>query len=456
MNTNYDAIIIGTGQAGPALAGNLAKRGMQVAIIERDKFGGSCINVGCIPSKALIASAHAAHMARECASFGININGSINVDMKQVKARKDRIVAKYNTGIENWLKNIKNCTVYEGHAKFDSQHSIKINDEMITADKIYINVGARASAPPMEGLDQIHYLTNSSIMDLDHLPEHLIIVGGSYIGLEFAQMYRRFGSKVTIIERNSRLISREDTDVSEEIKTILENEGIDIRLNNECMSFSQEGENINVHLSCTGNEKSAVGSHLLLAIGRQPNTDDLGLEHAGVKINDNGYINVDDELKTTADNIWALGECNGQGAFTHTAYNDYEIVVHNLFSETKRSIKDRILAYALYIDPALGRVGMTEEQARQSGRNILFAKRPMTMIKRAVLKGYEKGFMKVMVDADTKEILGAAVLGPSGDEVIHSLIDMMYAKAPYTIITNAVHIHPTVSELIPTLLHDLK
>jgi len=453
---HFDAIIIGTGQAGPSLAAKLAGAGKKIAIIERNLFGGTCVNTGCIPTKTLVASARAAYMARRASDFGVMIDGSITVDMKKVKARKDNLSGLSNTGLEKWLKNMKNCTVYEGHARFEASHTIRVGEDHLTAEEIFINVGGRALIPPWPGLENVNYLTNSSMMAIDFLPEHLIIVGGSYIGLEFGQMYRRFGSKVTIVERGSRLIKREDEDVSEAIKDILKNEGINIRLNAECIRIEKQEDNVRVGVNCEKGDREEEGSHLLLAIGRRPNTDDLGLDIAGVELDNKDQIVVDDQLRTNVPGIWALGDCNGKGAFTHTSYNDHEIVVANLLEDDPRRLSDRILAYGLYIDPPLGRAGMTEAQVRESGRKALIGKRPMTMVGRASEKSETQGFMKILVDAETKEILGAAILGVGGDEVIHSVLDVMYAKKPWTVIQRAVHIHPTVSELIPTMLGELK
>ena len=452
----FDAIIIGTGQAGPSLSARLAGAGMSVAVVERKLFGGTCVNTGCIPTKTLVASARAAYMARRAADFGVIIDGNVQVDMKTVKERKDDVVGRSNHEIPDWMKKISNLTVYKGHARFESPRTVSTGDEVLEADKIFINVGARAFIPDMPGLDHVDYLTNSSMMQVDFLPEHLIIIGGSYIGLEFGQMYRRFGSQVTIIEKGSRLIARDDEDVSEAVKEILENERINIRLNAECMAAEKEGDKVRVKLDCAKGDKAVTGSHLLLAVGRVPNTDDLGLDKAGVDIDDRSYIRVDDQLRTNVPGIWALGDCNGKGAFTHTSYNDFEIVAANLVDDDPRRVSDRILCYGLYIDPPLGRAGMTEAQVRQSGHRALIGKRSMANIGRAIEKGETQGFMKILVDAGSKEILGAAILGVGGDEAIHSILDIMYAKQPYTLIQRAMHIHPTVSELIPTMLGDLK
>ena len=456
MSRTFDAIVIGTGQSGPSLAGRLAGAGMQVAVIERKLFGGTCVNTGCIPTKTMVASAYAAHLARRGAEFGVNIDGSISVDMKQVKARKDAISGKSRTGVEGWLKGMKNCTVYEGHARFESAHEVIVGVERLAAEKIFINVGGRARTSGIGGLDQAPYLTNSSMMSVDFLPRHLVVVGGSYIGLEFGQMFRRFGSEVTVIEMGPQLLGREDEDVSSAVREILEREGVNIRLNAKCLHAEREGDGIQVTMECAEDDNQVAGSHLLVAIGRIPNTDDLGLEKAGIAKDEHGYIVVDDELKTNVPGVWAMGDCNGKGAFTHTSYNDYEIVAANLLDNDPRKVSDRIVAYNVYVDPPLGRAGMTEAEVRRSGKRALMGQRPMTKVGRAVEKGESQGFMKVLVDAETKRILGASILGVGGDEVIHSILDIMYAKAPYTVIQRAVHIHPTVSELVPTMLGELK
>jgi len=449
----FDAIIVGTGQAGPFLAARLTAEGLTVAVVERHLFGGTCVNTGCVPTKTLLASARVAHMARRAAEYGVGIGESVTVDMKKIKARKDELSGTSSRGVESWLKGMENCTVYEGHARFEAPKRIRVGEDALEANWIFINVGGRAFEP--SGFEHVDYLTNSTMMGVDFLPEHLIIVGGSYIGLEFGQMYRRFGSQVTIIEKGPRLLQREDEDVSEAVREILENEGIQILVESDCISGRQEGGKVNVKVNCKSGAPEVEGSHLLLAVGRVPNTDDLGLEKTGVEANSRGYIQVDDELRTNVEGIWALGDCNGEGAFTHTSYNDYEIVAANLLDGDSRKVSDRIPAYALYIDPPLGRAGMTETQLKGSGRRVLRATRPMKKVGRAKEKGETQGFMKILVDADSNQVLGASILGIGGDEVIHSILDIMYAKAPYTVIQRAVHIHPTVSELVPTMLGDL-
>jgi len=456
MGRHFDSIIIGAGQAGPSLAGRLTQSGQNIAFIERSLFGGTCVNTGCIPTKTLVASAYAAHMARRDADFGVHIEGAIKIDMKAVKARKESILAKSRDGIENWLRHMENCTVFHEQARFLSSYEVQAGSETITAKQIFINVGGRAHVPKMPGIGQITYLTNTSILNLEELPEHLVVVGGSYIGLEFAQMFRRFGSEVTVVEMGSRLVQHEDEDVSAAIKEILEAEGIHLRLNAECIAFEAADKGAYVHVSCDDGEPKVHGSHVLLAVGRIPNTDDLGLQAAGIVTDERGYIVVDDQLRTNVEGIWAMGDCNGRGGFTHTSYNDFEIVAANLLDNDPRRVSDRIHAHALYTDPPLGQVGMTETQVRQSGKPALIGTRPMTKVGRAVEKGETQGFMKVLVDAESKKILGASILGTGGDEAIHCILDVMYSGRPYTTIQRAMHIHPTVSELIPTVFGDLK
>ncbi len=456
MTRRFDAIIIGAGQAGPSLAHRLTSAGMAVAIIERKLFGGTCVNTGCIPTKTLVASAYAAHLARRSAEYGVWIESSIKIDISRVKARAEAVSTNARMNVEKGLHGLKGLTIIEGHARFEGPDVVRIGEDLLKASRIFINVGGRASVPDMPGLGSVDHLNNTSMLKLDTVPRHLIVVGGSYIGLEFAQMYRRFGAQVTIIEMAPRLIAREDEDVSEAVGEILSGEGITVRTSATCIGFAPHAEGVAVSIDCTSGEPVAVGSHVLLAVGRRPNTDDLGLDQAGVAVDSRGYIAVDDYLATSVPGIWALGDCNGRGAFTHTAYNDYEIVAANLLGGENRRVSERIPAYALYIDPPLGRVGMSEKEATRTGRKLLVSKRPMTRVGRAIEKGETKGFMKVVADATTKEILGAAILGVGGDEAIHGILNMMNAGATYPVLQWAVPIHPTVSELIPTILGDLK
>jgi pyruvate/2-oxoglutarate dehydrogenase complex dihydrolipoamide dehydrogenase (E3) component len=452
---SYDAMVIGTGQSGPYVTSRLAGAGMKVAVIERNAFGGTCVNTGCIPTKTMVASAYAARLVARAAEYGVEV-GPVRVDMKRVKARKDEVSQQSRVGLEDWLEHMENCTVYRGHARFESTNEVSVGEERLRAEKIFINVGGRANVPDMPGIREIDFLNNSSIMSVDFLPKHLIVVGGSYIGLEFGQMFRRFGSEVTVIEMGPRLIGREDEDVSTAVREILEHEGVAVRLNAKCISFAKQGAEIAANVDCTDGAPRVHGTHVLLAVGRRPNTDDLGLDKAGVAVDPRGFILVDDQLRTSVPGVWALGDCNGKGAFTHTSYNDGEVVIANLLENDPRQVSDRITAYALYIDPPLGRAGMTEAEIRKTGRKALVGKRPMTQVGRAVERGETQGFMKIAVDAENGAILGAAILGTGGDEVIHSILDVMYAKAPWTVIRRAMHIHPTVSELVPTMLSDLR
>jgi pyruvate/2-oxoglutarate dehydrogenase complex dihydrolipoamide dehydrogenase (E3) component len=452
----FDAIVIGAGQAGPPLAGRLTAAGMKTAIIERHLFGGTCVNTGCMPTKTLVASAYAAHLARRSPDYGISIGHAVEIDMQRVAARADSVSSNARRNIETWLRGMDGLTVIDGHARFEGKDSVRVGERLLSAPRIFINVGGRANVPDMAGIGTIEHLTNTSILKLVQVPRHLVVVGGSYIGLEFAQMYRRFGAEVTIIEMAPRLVPREDEDVSDAIREILVDEGIVVRTSAACIGFKPHADGVAVDVDCTSGEPFVVGSHVLLAVGRRPNTDDLGLGKAGVATDARGYISVDDGLATNVPGIWALGDCNGRGAFTHTSYNDYEIVAANLLDGQNRQVSDRIPGYALYIDPPLGRVGMTQAEALRTGRRLLVSNRPMTRVGRAIEKGETKGFMKAVADAETKRILGAAILGTGGDEAIHGILDMMTAGATYPVLQWAVPIHPTVSELIPTLLGDLK
>jgi pyruvate/2-oxoglutarate dehydrogenase complex dihydrolipoamide dehydrogenase (E3) component len=456
MTQNFDAIVIGTGQAGPSLTGRLTASGMTVAIIERDKFGGTCVNTGCMPTKTLVASAYAAHMARRGADYGVVLDQPVRIDMRKVRSRAATVTANSSKGVESWLRHMKGCTVFQGSAQFEGPKEVRVGAELLSAPRIFINVGGRAIVPDLPGVNEIPYLTNSSMLELERVPEHLVVIGGSYIGLEFAQMYRRFGAEVTVVEMGPRLVGREDPDVSDAVRDILEKEGIHIRTSAECIRFAKGNPGVGVGVDCVRGVPEILCSDVLLAVGRRPNTDDLGLERAGVALNPRGYVMVDESLQTNVTGIWALGDCNGRGAFTHTAYNDYEIVTANLLDGEKRRVSDRVPGYALFIDPPLGRVGMTEAQVRARGLPYLCSARPMTRVGRAVEKDETLGFMKILADPVTRQILGASILGTSGDEAIHGILDAINAKTPYDQLRWAVPIHPTVSELIPTLLLGLQ
>ncbi|KAA2244276.1 FAD-containing oxidoreductase [Salinarimonas soli] len=456
MNQSFDAIVIGAGQAGPALAGRLTEAGMRVALVERGRLGGTCVNIGCIPTKTLVASAYAAQIARRGREYGVEVGPEIGIDMVRVRDRAQGVSTRARINVETWLRGMKGLTIIEGHARFESPTTVRVGDDLLTAPRIFLNVGARANVPDMPGIGGVEVLTSTAMLQLDTVPRHLVVIGGSYIGLEFAQMHRRFGAQVTVVEMGPRLIAREDEDVSEAVRAILADEGIRVRTNATCIAFKPHAEGIEVTVDCNSGEPTVVGSHVLLAVGRRPNTDDLGLDRAGVAVDARGYVTVDDTLATNVPGIWALGDCNGRGAFTHTAYNDHEIVAANLLDGGSRRVSERIPGYALYIDPPLARVGLSETEARRTGRTILVSKRPMSRVGRAIERGETKGFMKVVADAQTQQILGAAILGASGDEAIHGILDAMHAGVPYPVLQWAVPIHPTVSELIPTLLGGLK
>jgi pyruvate/2-oxoglutarate dehydrogenase complex dihydrolipoamide dehydrogenase (E3) component len=451
----FDAIVVGAGQAGPAIAARCSKEGLRTAMIERGHFGGTCVNVGCVPTKTLVASARAIHQARRGDEFGFSV-GDIRVEMARVMARKNGIVHHAREGLETWMRGLAHTDVIVGDARFVAPATLDVAGRRLTAPRIFLNVGGRSVRPELPGIDTVPTLDNTSVMELNEVPDHLVIVGGSYIGLEFAQMMRRFGAAVTVVERSARLLPREDDDVSEGIRAILEAEGVRFAMASECISLSRDGAHIAVGAACADDQPPITGSHVLLAVGRRPNTDGLGLEDAGIRTDARGYISVDDQCRSSAEGVWAVGDCNGRGAFTHTSWNDHEIVVANLFDDDPRRISDRIPCYALFIDPALGRIGMTETEARASGRKLLRAKMPMQRVGRAREAGETQGFMKVLVDADSQRLLGAAILGLNGDEVIHSLLDVMAADQPYSVISRAVHIHPTVTELVPTLLQQLR
>lgn len=455
MKHTFDAIVVGAGQAGPSLATRLASTGWKVAVVERHLFGGTCINNGCTPTKAMVASAHAAHLARRGSDFGFQA-GPVTVDMRAVKARKDAIVLKSRNSVEQSVRDTQNCTVFTGTAAFASPTTMRVGDDLLEAPKIFLNVGARPVIPKMDGVDSVPFLTSTTILDLEALPEHLIVVGAGFVGLEFAQMFRRFGSQVTVVDRGPRLAPHEDEDASKVIREVFDSESIAVRLNANCIHLEKKGAQVSVGLDCDEGAHFVDGSHILLAVGRMPNTGDLNLAAAGIAPDDRGYIPVDDQLRTSVPTIFALGDCNRRGAFTHTSYNDYEIVADNLLDGASRRVSDRIFCSALYIDPPLATIGMSEAEVRATKKPALVGFRPMTKVSRAVEKGETFGFIKVLVDAETKHILGATLFGTGGDEAVHCILTAMYARQPASLLTHSVHIHPTVAELIPTTLESLK
>ena len=456
MPEQFDAIIIGAGQSGPFLGARLAGAGKKVALIEREHLGGTCVNDGCTPTKTLVASARAAWAARHAAEFGVVVKGPVTVDMGAVKARKDKVVGASVRSLADWLGSLKTLEHIKGEGSFVSPSEVAVGRRRLTAPQIFINTGATARVPDWPGLKSVSYLTNTSMMHVDSLPGHLIIVGASYVGLEFAQMYARFGSKVTVIERGSRPATREDADISAAIRGILEAEGVTFMFGTTVEAVAKAGHGVLLSLKSGKRLASVEGTHLLVALGRTPNTADLNLAAAGIETDERGFIPVDDHLRTSVEGIWAMGDVNGRGAFTHTSYNDFEIVADNVIDGGERSIAGRVPVYGLFIDPPLGRIGMSETEVRKSGRKALMGVMPMARVSRAKERGETQGLMKVLVDAESKQILGAAILGIGGDEVVHSLLQLMAAGTPYTTMMHTMHIHPTVTELIPTLLADLK
>jgi pyruvate/2-oxoglutarate dehydrogenase complex dihydrolipoamide dehydrogenase (E3) component len=455
MAHKYDAIIIGAGQAGFPLAGKLAgEKGWQTALIEANLLGGTCVNTGCTPTKTMVASARAAHLARRGGDFGVQ-TGPIEIDMHKVRERVRSRSATSREGLEDWLGSLESLDIIYGHAAFSGPKTVTVNGEELSADHIFINTGARARLAPIPGIEAVDAMTNEDILELAEVPQHLIVIGGSYIGLEFSQAMRRFGAAVTILEASPRLIGREDPDISEEVRSIMENEGITIYTEASDITLRKVGHTTVASFQVKGKALEVAGTHLLVATGRQPNTDKLGLDKAGIETDKRGYIKVDDRLQTSVEGVYALGDVNGEGAFTHTSYNDFEILDDILFGDDTRRLSDRITTYGLFIDPPLGRVGMTEAQARDAGHEVLVATKPMSHVGRALEKDETQGLMKFLVDAQTERILGAAILGTGGDEIIASITNVMYTGAPYTVIQNAVHIHPTVAELIPSTLGSL-
>jgi len=454
----YDAIIIGTGQGGYPLAKDLPAAGWKTAIIEKGPIGGTCVNVGCTPTKTMVASARVAHLANRAADYGVN-TGSIKIDLGKIRERKRDIVNDFSGGSERRLNGIEDLDVIRGEARFVGPQTVEValNDGgtvQLSSEKIFINTGTRSFTPPIEGIESVPYLDNASIMELGDVPEHLIVLGGGYIGLEFGQMFRRFGSKVTVVQRGSQL-TREDPDVADEIKNILEGEGMSILLNSEAVKVQQNGDKIELTLKTSDGEKSISGTHLLVAVGRTPNTDMLNLKSAGVEVNQRGHIPVNDKLETNVPGIYVIGDAKGGPAFTHISYDDYRVIKKNLLDGGDVSIKDRLVPYVMFIDPQLGRVGLSESEAKAQGKNILVAKIPMTYVARALEMGETRGFMKAIIDADTHQILGCAVLGIEGGEIMSVLQMAMMGKIPYTTIRDSAFAHPTLSESLNNLFMSL-
>jgi pyruvate/2-oxoglutarate dehydrogenase complex dihydrolipoamide dehydrogenase (E3) component len=451
----FDAIIIGTGQAGKPLSYALADLGWKVALIERAELGGSCINTGCTPTKTMVASAQVAHYARDAARWGVRVSG-VEVDLPAVVARKNQVVQNARTSIQKRIDSRPNIRLVRGPARFIAPHQVQVGAEVFESQKIFINTGTRPAVPQIPGLDTVPFLSNATVMELQAAPEHLLVLGGGYIGLEFGQMFRRFGSRVTIIHNGERILPREDPDVVSALQTALEAEGIVLRMNVETKHVENRRGAIGLTLESGGRGETLQGSHLLVATGRKPNTEDLGLETAGVLTGSRGYIKVNGRLETNVPGIWALGDVKGGPAFTHISYNDYQIAYANIVDGKNLSIENRYLPYALFTDPQLGRVGITESDARASGRKFKMGTFPMSSVARAIERDETAGLMKIIVDAENDRILGAAILGSEGGETVQILGAMILAGAPYTVLKGAVYIHPTLAEGFFGLMESVK
>jgi pyruvate/2-oxoglutarate dehydrogenase complex dihydrolipoamide dehydrogenase (E3) component len=453
--STYDAIVIGSGQAGNPLSQKLADHGWTVALIEQDQLGGTCINTGCTPTKTMIASAQVAYYARNAAKWGVR-TGTVEVDLPTIVGRKDQVVHQWRSGQEHKVQQRKGLHLYRGHAQFVAPDRLRVNDQELQSKRIFINTGARVDVPRLEGLDRIDYLTNASIMQLSEVPEHLLILGGGYIGLEFGQMFRRFGSRVTVVHRSEQLLPREDADVIQELQKALESEGIQFRLNARTTRVEKDNGRVVLSVEAQGRSETVAGTHLLVATGRRPNSDDLGLEKTGVRTDAHGYIRVNNHLETDVPGIWALGDVKGGPAFTHISYNDYQIVYANLIEGKSRTTDHRLVPYSVFTDPQLGRVGMTEKEARAAGRRLKIGKIPMSWVARAIERDETAGLMKLVVDAETDRILGASILATEGGELVQILGAVMLAGAPYTLLKGAIYIHPTLAEGFFTLMEEVK
>lgn len=460
-NTHYDAIVIGAGQAGGPLSTALAKAGRKTALIEREHVGGTCINVGCTPTKTMVASARVAYLARRGGDYGVQ-TGPVTVDMAKVRQRKRDIVESFRSGSQRRIERTDGVDLIKGAASFTGPQALDVRLDMgetrqVTADTIFINTGARPSRPPISGLDAVPTLDSTSIMELDTVPEHLLVLGGGYIGLEFGQMFRRFGSRVTIIQRGSQLLAREDQDVAEEVATILREDGIEVLLQSDALGAAQtDAGQIQLRVRTPEGERTLSGSHLLVAAGRAPNTDQLNPSAAGIATDKRGHIVVNERLETSAPGIYALGDVKGGPAFTHISYDDFRIIRTNLLEGGDATTRERLVPYTVFIDPQLGRVGLGEQEARAQGYTIRVAKIPMSYVARALEVDETRGFMKAIVDADTDRILGAAVLGLEGGEIAAVLQVAMLGKLPYTALRDGVFAHPTLAESLNNLFTALE
>jgi pyruvate/2-oxoglutarate dehydrogenase complex dihydrolipoamide dehydrogenase (E3) component len=455
QSMNYDAIIIGSGQGGNPLAQKLAGDGASVAIIEPGPLGGTCINFGCTPTKAMVASAQVAYYARNAKRWGV-LADSVDVDFPAIQERKARIVAGFRQGWDKKLEGKEDPRLYRGRAVFTGERRVEVNGETLQGERIFIDAGAHPTAPNIQGLDQVRYLTYISMLELQKLPAHLVVLGGGYVGLEFGQMFRRFGSEVTVIQRGPQILPNEDDDITAELRKTLEAEGLRICVNARATRVEPEGTGIKLTFEGAGGTGSVSGSHLLVAVGRSPNTRDLGLEKTGVQVDSKGFIVVDEYLKTTAENIWALGDINGGPQFTHISYNDYQIIYANVYGGKKISTRTRLLPYAVYTDPTLGRVGLTEKEARAKGYKLKVGSVPMSWVARAIERGETAGLMKLVVDAANDKVLGASILASEGGELVQIISTLMLAEKPYTLLQGAIYIHPTLAEGFFSLMDSVK
>ena len=450
----FEHIIIGTGQATGTLLSRLITTGGKIAVIEGNKVGGSCVNYGCTPTKTLVASAKAIYKAKQGDFYGFE-TGKIKLNYSRIKERMNEIRNGSSNGLRNWIESSENVTFINEMASFVSNKTLKVGTENVKGNKIYINTGATPFVPPIRGINEVEWLDSEGLLDLEHLPKHLIIIGGGYIGMEYSQIYRRFGAKVTVIQRNEQVMPREDKDVADEIQAFLEEEGVKIYCNSNAKSVLQEDGFIKLEIEYNNQLKTITGSHLLIATGRKPAIDQLKLKSAGINTDTKGYIEVNNYCQTNVDNVYALGDVNGKGAFTHTSVNDAEIVIDHLFGGT-RKISDRIPIYGLFTDPPMGKIGMSENEALRKGHKILKAKLPMKKISRSKEMGETKGFAKIIVDAETDLFLGITILGSGGDEIINMFAAIMYSRIPCHQYRKVVLVHPTVSELMPWALDELK
>jgi pyruvate/2-oxoglutarate dehydrogenase complex dihydrolipoamide dehydrogenase (E3) component len=451
----YDAIVIGSGQAGNPLCQKLADHGWTVALIEKEHLGGTCVNTGCTPTKTMIASAQVAHYARHAARWGVR-TGDVSVDLAKVVARKDQIVSQVRGGQERKMQQRKNLHLHRGIARFLDPHRLRVGDQVLEGQRVFINTGTRVAVSPLDGLDAVPYLTNATIMELTEVPEHLVVLGGGYIGLEFGQMFRRFGSRVTVVHNGGQILAREDADVAAELQKTLEAEGLRFVLNARATRTDLQSRRVALTMQTGSGSETVTGSHLLVATGRVANSDELGLENVGLKTEAHGFIRVNNRLETGVPGIWALGDVKGGPAFTHIAYNDFQIVYANLIEGRSLTTDNRHVPYSVFTDPQLGRVGLTEKEARAGGRRLKVGKIPMGWVARAIERDETAGLMKLVVDADTDRILGAAILGTEGGELVQLLGAVMLAGAPYTLLKGAVYIHPTLAEGFWTLMEEVK